>query len=210
MIQEMSAQLHTILAVMEAIAVFSCAISGFAEARKQHLDPVGAFVLAFATAFGGGTLRDVLLDHRPFYWVQHQWYTVIILVLSLSTSGVMKLVSRVATERVLLITDAIGLGFFSASGTSLALQTDMSALMSVMMGVITGVGGGVIRDILCNEVPLVLRDTRPYAICAFVGGWIYIALTYVDLDPLYTLSISALSVIFVRLITVAFDVRLKS
>lgn len=210
MIQEMSAQLHTILAVMEAIAVFSCAISGFAEARKQHLDPVGAFVLAFATAFGGGTLRDVLLDHRPFYWVQHQWYTVIILVLSLSTSGVMKLVSRVATERVLLITDAIGLGFFSASGTSLALQTDMSALMSVMMGVITGVGGGVIRDILCNEVPLVLRDTRPYAICAFVGGWIYIALTYVDLDPLYTLSISALSVIFVRLITVAFDVDRKS
>ncbi|VVE47345.1 trimeric intracellular cation channel family protein [Pandoraea anhela] len=210
MINEMSAQLHTILAIMEAIAVLSCAISGFAEARKQHLDPVGAFVLAFATAFGGGTLRDVLLDHRPFYWVQHQWYSVIILVLSLSTSVVLKLVSRVATERVLLITDAIGLGFFSASGTSLALQTDMSAFMSVMMGVITGVGGGVIRDILCNEVPLVLRDTRPYAVCAFIGGWIYIALTYADLDPVYTLSISAFSVIFVRLITVAFDVRLKS
>ncbi|ODP33287.1 trimeric intracellular cation channel family protein [Pandoraea sp. ISTKB] len=206
----MSAQLHTILAIMEAIAVLSCAISGFAEARKQHLDPVGAFVLAFATAFGGGTLRDILLDHRPFYWVQHQWYSVIILVLSLSTSMVLKLVSRVATERVLLITDAIGLGFFSASGTSLALQTDMSAFMSVMMGVITGVGGGVIRDILCNEVPLVLRDTRPYAVCAFIGGWIYIALTYADLDPVYTLSISAFSVIFVRLLTVAFDVRLKS
>ncbi|WP_240493557.1 MULTISPECIES: trimeric intracellular cation channel family protein [Pandoraea] len=210
MINEMSAQLHTILAIMEAIAVLSCAISGFAEARKQHLDPVGAFVLAFATAFGGGTLRDILLDHRPFYWVQHQWYSVIILVLSLSTSMVLKLVSRVATERVLLITDAIGLGFFSASGTSLALQTDMSAFMSVMMGVITGVGGGVIRDILCNEVPLVLRDTRPYAVCAFIGGWIYIALTYADLDPVYTLSISAFSVIFVRLLTVAFDVRLKS
>ncbi|VVE27668.1 trimeric intracellular cation channel family protein [Pandoraea capi] len=210
MINEMSAQLHTILAIMEAIAVLSCAISGFAEARKQHLDPVGAFVLAFATAFGGGTLRDILLDHRPFYWVQHQWYSVIILVLSLSTSMVLKLVSRVATERVLLITDAIGLGFFSASGTSLALQTDMSAFMSVMMGVITGVGGGVIRDILCNEVPLVLRDTRPYAVCAFIGGWIYIALTYADLDPVYTLSISAFCVIFVRLLTVAFDVRLKS
>ncbi|VVE53274.1 trimeric intracellular cation channel family protein [Pandoraea pneumonica] len=210
MVLEMSDQLRTILAVAEAIAVMSCAISGFAEARKQHLDPVGAFVLAFATAFGGGTLRDVLLDHRPFYWVQHQWYTIIILVLSLSTSGVLRLVSRVATERVLLITDAIGLGFFSASGTSLALQTGMSPFMSVMMGVITGVGGGVMRDILCNEVPLVLRDTRPYAVCAFIGGWIYIALTYADLDPLYTLSISALSVIFVRLITVAFDVRLKS
>ncbi|SUA89661.1 Predicted membrane protein [Pandoraea pulmonicola] len=210
MIHEMSAQLHTILAIMEAIAVLSCAISGFAEARKQHLDPVGAFVLAFATAFGGGTLRDVLLDHRPFYWVQHQWYTVLILVLSLSTSGVLRLVSRVATERVLLITDAIGLGFFSASGTSLALQTDMSAFMSVMMGVITGVGGGVMRDILCNEVPLVLRDTRPYAVCAFIGGWIYIALTYADIDPVYSLSISALSVIAVRLLTVAFDVRLKS
>ncbi|MBN4666283.1 trimeric intracellular cation channel family protein [Pandoraea nosoerga] len=210
MIHEMSAQLLTILAIMEAIAVFSCAISGFAEARKQHLDPVGAFVLAFATAFGGGTLRDVLLDHRPFYWVQHQWYTVLILVLSLSTSGVLRLVSRVATERVLLITDAVGLGFFSASGTSLALQTDMSAFMSVMMGVITGVGGGVMRDILCNEVPLVLRDTRPYAVCAFIGGWIYIALTYADIDPVYSLSISALSVIVVRLLTVAFDVRLTS
>ncbi|VVD87599.1 trimeric intracellular cation channel family protein [Pandoraea iniqua] len=210
MIHEMSSQLHTILAITEAIAVLSCAISGFAEARKQHLDPVGAFVLAFATAFGGGTLRDVLLDHRPFYWVQHQWYTIIILILSLSTSGVLRLVSRVATERVLLITDAIGLGTFSASGTSLALQTGMSPFMSVMMGVITGVGGGVMRDILCNEVPLVLRDTRPYAVCAFIGGWIYIALTYADLDPVYTLSISALSVIFVRLITVAFDVRLKA
>jgi uncharacterized membrane protein YeiH len=210
MIHEMSAQLHTILAIMEAIAVLSCAISGFAEARKQHLDPVGAFVLAFATAFGGGTLRDVLLDHRPFYWVQHQWYTVLILVLSPSTSGVLRLVSRVATERVLLIADAIGLGFFSASGTSLALQTDMSAFMSVMMGVITGVGGGVMRDILCNEVPLVLRDTRPYAVCAFIGGWIHIALTYADIDPVYSLSISALSVIVVRLLTVAFDVRLKS
>lgn len=210
MIHEMSAQLLTILAIMEAIAVFSCAISGFAEARKQHLDPVGAFVLAFATAFGGGTLRDVLLDHRPFYWVQHQWYTVLILVLSLSTSGVLRLVSRVATERVLLVTDAVGLGFFSASGTSLALQTDMSAFMSVMMGVITGVGGGVMRDILCNEVPLVLRDTRPYAVCAFIGGWIYIALTYADIDPVYSLSISALSVIVVRLLTVAFDVRLTS
>ncbi|ALS62936.1 MULTISPECIES: trimeric intracellular cation channel family protein [Pandoraea] len=206
----MSSQLHTILAITEAIAVLSCAISGFAEARKQHLDPVGAFVLAFATAFGGGTLRDVLLDHRPFYWVQHQWYTIIILILSLSTSGVLRLVSRVATERVLLITDAIGLGTFSASGTSLALQTGMSPFMSVMMGVITGVGGGVMRDILCNEVPLVLRDTRPYAVCAFIGGWIYIALTYADLDPVYTLSISALSVILVRLITVAFDVRLKA
>ncbi|VVD91925.1 trimeric intracellular cation channel family protein [Pandoraea iniqua] len=210
MIHEMSSQLHTILAITEAIAVLSCAISGFAEARKQHLDPVGAFVLAFATAFGGGTLRDVLLDHRPFYWVQHQWYTIIILILSLSTSGVLRLVSRVATERVLLITDAIGLGTFSASGTSLALQTGMSPFMSVMMGVITGVGGGVMRDILCNEVPLVLRDTRPYAVCAFIGGWIYIALTYADLDPVYTLSISALSVILVRLITVAFDVRLKA
>lgn len=210
MMHEMSSQLHTILAITEAIAVLSCAISGFAEARKQHLDPVGAFVLAFATAFGGGTLRDVLLDHRPFYWVQHQWYTIIILILSLSTSGVLRLVSRVATERVLLITDAIGLGTFSASGTSLALQTGMSPFMSVMMGVITGVGGGVMRDILCNEVPLVLRDTRPYAVCAFIGGWIYIALTYADLDPVYTLSISALSVIFVRLITVAFDVRLKA
>jgi uncharacterized membrane protein YeiH len=72
------------------------------------------------------------------------------------------------------------------------------------------VGGGVMRDILCNEVPLVLRDTRPYAVCAFIGGWIYIALTYADMDPVYSLSISALSVIFVRLITVAFDVRLKS
>lgn len=210
MIHEMSAQLHSILAIMEAIAVLSCAIPGFAEARKQHLDPVGAFVLAFATAFGGGTLRDVLLDHRPFYWVQHQWYTVIILILSISTPLVLRLVSRVATERVLLITDAIGLGSFSASGTSLALQSGMPPLMSVMMGVITGVGGGVMRDILCNEVPLVLRDARPYAVCAFIGGWIYIALTYADLDPAYTLSISALSVILVRLLTVTFDIRLRS
>ncbi|HWX10808.1 MAG TPA: trimeric intracellular cation channel family protein, partial [Trinickia sp.] len=160
------------LSIIEALAILAYAISGFIEARKRRLDPVGAFLVAFATAFGGGTVRDVLLERRPFFWVEHQGYVIVLFALSFFAPFVLRMASRVFSERALLVADAIGLGLFSISGTSIALEAGMPWFIAAMMGVVTGVFGVIIRDVLCNEVPLILRDSRPYATCAFAGCWL--------------------------------------
>jgi uncharacterized membrane protein YeiH len=79
--------------------------------------------------------------------------------------------------------DALGLGLFTATGVQVALETGMPALVAVLMGVVTGVFGGVLRDIVCNEIPAVLRDHRPYAVCAFAGGWVHVGLTQAGAEP---------------------------
>jgi uncharacterized membrane protein YeiH len=149
------------ISILEAIATLAFAISGFIEARKNRLDSVGTFVVALATAFGGGTLRDILLERRPFYWVVHDDYVIAIFVLALFAPFVLRMLSRLSAERLLLVADAIGLGIFSISGTAIALDAEMPRFIAVMMGVITGVVGGIVRDVLCNDIPLILRDSRP-------------------------------------------------
>ncbi|MGF6757312.1 trimeric intracellular cation channel family protein [Paraburkholderia sp. GAS42] len=204
----MHPRLTLALTIMEALAIMAYVISGFIEARTRRLDAVGTFLVAIATAFGGGTVRDVLLERRPFYWVDHQYYVVVIFVMSLFAPVTFKAISRVISERVLLVADAIGLGLFSVSGTSLALDAQMPWFTSVMMGVLTGVFGGVIRDVVCNEVPLILRDSRPYATCAFVGCWIYVLLDYVSFDTVYSVLIGTGFILIARLATFKLNVRL--
>jgi uncharacterized membrane protein YeiH len=196
------------LSIIEVLAILAYAISGFIEARKRRLDPVGTFLVAFATAFGGGTVRDVLLERRPFYWVEHQTYVIVIFALSLFAPFVLRMASRVFSERALLIADAIGLGLFSISGTSIALEAGMPWFIAAMMGVVTGVFGGIIRDVLCNEVPLILRDSRPYATCAFAGCWLYLLLARLDVDAIYSVIAATSFILVARLVTFKLDVRL--
>ncbi|SIT48422.1 putative transmembrane protein [Paraburkholderia piptadeniae] len=204
----MHPRLTLALAIMEALAILAYAISGFIEARTKRLDAVGTFLVAMATAFGGGTVRDILLDRRPFYWVEHQWYAILIFVLSFFAPFVLKAYTRVFNERVLLVADAVGLGLFSISGTSLALDARMPWFVASMMGVATGVFGGIIRDVICNEVPLILRDSRPYATCALVGCWLYLLLDYVNFDTVYSVLIATGFILVARLVTFKLDVRL--
>ena len=164
----------TLLFVVEVVAVLACAFSGFAEAQRKDMDLVGVYVVAFITAFGGGTLRDVLLDRRPFFWVDHQQYAILILALTLIVTPLMRIAQRIIPNLAFVVADAIGLGFFSITGVALALDSGMSPFVASVMGVVTGVFGGVLRDVVLNEVPMVLRDGRPYAIAAFLGCWLYI------------------------------------
>jgi uncharacterized membrane protein YeiH len=196
------------ISIMETIAILSYAASGFIEARKRRLDAIGTFLVAVATAFGGGTARDIMLERRPFYWVEHQEYVIVIFVLSFFAPFVLRLMSNLLTERALLVADAIGLGLFSISGTSIALDAQMPAFTAVMMGVVTGVFGGLIRDVVCNEVPLLLRDSRPYATCAFVGCWLYLLLDRLNVDSIYSLLIATGFILVARLVTFKLNVRL--
>lgn len=196
------------LSIAERLAIFAYAISGFIEARKRRLDPVGMFLVAMATAFGGGTVRDVLLSRRPFYWVEHQEYVLAIFAMAIFAPLFLRLTTRLFDQRALLVTDAIGLGLFSVSGTSIALDAQMPAFTATMMGVTTGVFGGIMRDVLCNEIPLILRDSRPYAVCAFAGCWMYLGLEHLAVDTIYNVLLSTAFILIARLLTFKFDIRL--
>lgn len=172
--QELSAWAYRLSVAIETAAVLAFALSGlFAAARKQ-LDAVGVFTVTFLAAFGGGTLRDLLLDQRPFFWVAHVHWLWGLMVLCVAAMAFMRHRHFEPTERAMQWPDAIGLGLFAAAGVSKALHSGSPALVAVLMGVVTGVFGGVLRDVVCNEIPSAFRDHKPYAICAFIGGWAYV------------------------------------
>jgi uncharacterized membrane protein YeiH len=159
---------------VEVLATLAFALSGMLEAARKRLDVVGVCVVAGLTAFGGGTLRDILLDRRPFFWVQHAAWLWALLALCALAMLTMRARHFELTERAVLWPDALGLGLFSASGAQIALNMQMPAIVAVFMGVITAVFGGVLRDIVCNEIPSAFRDHRPYAVCAFIGTWMLV------------------------------------
>jgi uncharacterized membrane protein YeiH len=188
------------VSTVEFVAVMALAFSGFAEARKKDMDVVGVFTIALVTAFGGSTLRDVMLERRPFFWVQHQEYVVLILVLTVIASPLLRWAQRVIPESAFVLADAIGLGLFSIAGVSVSLAAGMPWIVAVIYGVITGVCGGILRDVILNEVPMVLRDGKPYALAAFVGCWVYLLLAHAGASEPLALWFSALLIVAVRIL----------
>lgn len=171
---------ETLHLLVELAATAAFALAGIMEAARKRLDAVGVCVVGFLTAFGGGTLRDLLLDQRPFFWVLH--VEMLWGVLALCVLAMLFLRHRHfdLTERAIQWPDALGLGLFAATGVHQALLLELPAVVAVLMGLITGVFGGVLRDVVCNEIPSAFHDHRPYAVCAFVGGWVYVGLWQVD------------------------------
>jgi uncharacterized membrane protein YeiH len=171
---------ETLRLLVELLGTAAFALSGLLEAARKRLDAVGVCVVAFLAAFGGGTLRDLLLDRRPFFWVQHVELLWGVMALCVLAMLFLRQHHFEVTEKAILWPDALGLGLFTASGVHLALNAQMPMLVAVLMGVTTGVFGGVLRDMVCNEVPTAFRDHRPYAVCAFAGGWVYAGLWLLD------------------------------
>jgi uncharacterized membrane protein YeiH len=198
----------TLIKFIEIMAILVGAFSGFIEARRKRMDLVGVFTVAFITAFGGGTLRDILLDKRPLFWVTHQEYAILIFVLALVASPLIRTLRQIVSERLIVIADAVGLGLFSIAGVASALDANMPIFIASMMGVITGIFGGVLRDIVCNEVPMVFRDGKPYAICAFLGSWLFLLMRKYGMPHDFALWSSATFISGLRLLTWKFDLRM--
>jgi uncharacterized membrane protein YeiH len=196
---------QAVVPAIEFVAVLAAAFSGFAEARNKKLDPVGVFTVAFVTAFGGGTLRDVLLDRRPFFWVEHQSYVVLILVLTLIATPLLRLAQRVVPPTMFVVADAISLGFFSIAGVTVASELGSPPIMAAMMGVVTGVFGGVLRDVILNEVPMVLRDGKPYALAALAGCIFFLLIREAGMPASVATWVSAALIVAVRLIAWRWD-----
>jgi uncharacterized membrane protein YeiH len=158
------------------VAVF--AISGALAAARKNLDLLGVVVIATVTAIGGGTLRDVLLN-RDVFWIVQPGHLYVILVAAIATLAYTRRFS--APERALAVADALGLAFFSISGAQIAEAQGHSGVVAVVMGTLTGVAGGVMRDVLSAEIPLILRKGQIYATAAIVGVILYLLLQpYVD------------------------------
>lgn len=166
-------QRMTLLQFFDLFGVGVFAVSGALAAARKRLDLLGVVVIAMVTAIGGGTTRDLLLD-RPVFWTAQPRYLYIILLSALLT--VLWTRRFRPPDRALLMADALGLALFSISGAQIAERIGMSGVVCVIMGTITGVAGGMIRDVLTAEIPMVIRRGQIYATAAIVGIIAYLVL----------------------------------
>ncbi len=186
--------------LLEGSAVIVAALSAMITAAKKQMDFVGVYALALVTSFGGGTIRDLLLDRRPFFWVERSEYLVIVLALCVPFvySRALYRWSTTLLARADIV-DALGLGFFTVSGTALALKAGMPAIICALLGVVTGTGGGVIRDLIVNEIPALFKHGRLLATAAFVGAAVYLALHAFDVTEAVCVGVSVTVIVALRL-----------
>lgn len=163
-----------VLYVLSLFGVAVFAISGSLSAGRKKFDIFGVMVISVVTAIGGGTIRDILLDRNPVFWIADTNYLLVSSLSGLLTVLVVRW--RPIPGRVLLYADGLGLALFTISGTRIAESMGVSPGVCILMGCITGVAGGVIRDILTAEIPLLLRDRELYATAAIAGAITYLAL----------------------------------
>jgi uncharacterized membrane protein YeiH len=185
-------------------AVAVSAASGVLEAGKKRFDLFGMVVIALAAALGGGSLRDLLLD-RTVFWIRDQTFLVVAVGAGLATFFLARRVALPA--RLFLLPDAAGLALFTVAGTNVALGLDAPWLVASFMGVITGVMGGVFRDILCNEEPLVFQGTL-YATAAWAGALLLIGLHELGTGATAAALVTGAAIFLVRLAAIRWDVGL--
>lgn len=164
-----------LLYFLDIFGVIVFALSGALMAGRYQLDPFGVVVLAAVTAIGGGTIRDVILGTTVF-WVASPIYLYIILTTALLTIALIRRPKRIP-KRFLLLADAFGLALFAVLGTAKAIKLGAPVSVAIVMGTITGVAGGMIRDVLCNVIPMILRQ-EIYALAAMLGGILFVFLSY--------------------------------
>ncbi len=194
----------TFLFIIEVLGTIAFAISGIRLAATKNFDWFGAYTVGLVTAIGGGTMRDILLD-IPVFWMQTWWYLAVT-ALSLATVIVFrnKLVSR---ERILFLFDSVGLALFCVIGIQKTLATGYPMWVATIMGVITGAFGGVIRDILINEEPLVFRKDV-YATACLAGALVYWVIMILGGSPLLQQITCAIVVIGLRILALKYSLQL--
>ncbi len=184
-------------------AVF--AITGALAAIGKRMDIFGVAVVAMVTAIGGGTLRDLVLGREPVFWVGDPTYLVVILAAAIGAFIWAWSMRHYMTQ--LLIADALGLAVFTIIGSQVALGRQAHALVAIMMGVMTGAVGGILRDVLCNEVPLILRK-EIYATASLAGAIIYVAGARLNLNPNLIIPLAMAAVFLIRLAAIKWKLSL--
>ena len=167
----------TLVRILDLLGIGVFAVSGALAAGRKRLDLLGVFVLASVTAIGGGTIRDLLLDRHPLFWLSDATFLGVIIVAVAVTFAYVQW--RRPPLASLLVADALGLALFSIAGAQIAQSQGLPALSVITLGTITGVAGGVIRDVLSAEIPFVLRRGNLYASAVIIGIAAYLTLEIV-------------------------------
>jgi uncharacterized membrane protein YeiH len=199
-----------VLTVLEVLGVLAFAASGIIEAARKKLDVFGVVLIAGIAAFGGGTIRDLLLGKTTFFWMQNEQWVWLIIGVGVVTPLFFRARHIEITQRAMEWPDAIGLGLFATTGAQLALDAGLSPLMAALMAVITAVFGGIIRDVLVNEIPRAVNDHQPYALMAFGGAWILWGLEELQVENTIAITSTALLIILVRFMAIIFKWKLPA
>ncbi len=195
----------TLINLLDLCAVAVCAITATLEARRRELDLFGVVVIAVISGIGGGTVRDLLLGRLPVYWVHDPIYVVVGMTAGTLTFFLGRRIRL--PKNFFLIPDAVGLALFTVIGTSVALQLGTPWLIAALMGVITGVFGGVIRDIMCNEVPLIFR-TDIYATASLAGALVLILLDDFGMGHIPAILLAMICTVAIRLAAIRWHIHL--
>ena len=192
---------------LDILGTIAFAISGVLVAMHKRMDPFGVLIIAFVTAVGGGTLRDIMVGVEPVSWMRNMTFVYVIIA-----STVFAIVFRNYLKhlrRSLFLFDTIGIGLYTVVGIETGLVAGLHPIICIALGTMTACFGGVTRDILCNEIPVIFRK-EIYATACIVGGLTYFVLREFLEDENYLFIIAGLMVIVIRLIAVRFKVSLPS
>lgn len=197
----------SIFNILDLLGTASFAVSGALFAIHKKMDPFGVFIIAFVTAVGGGTLRDILIDRNPVAWMDNLAY---VYTISISVIAAIILRNKIGyLSKSLFLFDTIGLGIFTIIGTELGVQNNLHPIISVSLGMITATFGGVIRDTLSNEIPLIFHK-EIYATACMVGATAFLILNKFGIDHNVNYIITASIVIIIRLIAVKYKLTLPT
>ncbi|MBN8833973.1 MAG: hypothetical protein ABS68_03850 [Niastella sp. SCN 39-18] len=185
------------LSIITYTGIFVFALTGAFKARAHKMDVFGGLVVAFATAYGGGTLRDLLIGIRPVNWINDRF--ALLLVISGAIVSFLLKNNENRFKRTIFFTDAIGLGMFTAAGIEVALRYGVNDMYALIMGVITATFGGLIADIFCNQVPNLFKKGELYATVCAIGGGVYLLLKNTNLDNDIALAICIILVVALRI-----------
>jgi uncharacterized membrane protein YeiH len=194
-----------LFSILDLVGVAVFAVSGALAAGRTGLDLLGVVVIAALTAIGGGTLRDLLLHRHPIFWITNAPYLHVILASAILTIGYVRIWPPPGDT--LLVADALGLALFALSGAQVAEAERRPPLIVVLMGTITGVAGGVLRDMLTGQIPLILRRDI-YATAAIVGITVYLLLQGCGVPRSWACGAGMVVVVALRLLAILWDLHL--
>jgi uncharacterized membrane protein YeiH len=193
-----------VFSALSAVGLFVFAVSGALTALRNDMDVFGVAMVAFVTGVGGGTIRDVLLGSFPVWWIADPG--AIFICIAGAAAAVVAQPVIASRLKTLIWADAAGLAVFAIIGAQAALAADAPKIIAVFMGAVTATFGGVVRDILCGEVPLVLKQ-EIYATAALIGAGVYVALTAFGVDAGFSAVVSALAAFAIRAAAIVFDIQ---
>ena len=195
------------LTIIYLVAIVAEAMSGALAAGRRQLDIFGVAVIAFVTALGGGTVRDVILGNYPIGWTQHPGYVGLVIAAGLLTTLIAGHMHKL--KRLFLALDAMGLVAFSLIGCDIALGLDYALPVVVMAGMITGICGGVVRDVLCNQLPVVFQREL-YASVSLVVCCLFLGLRALDVDHALNTTLSFAAGLTLRMLAIRFGWKLPT